>query len=88
MTTLKEEIKKLAGEQAELKNQRKTVKFEGVRKYTPYEAWSKHQQNRCKLRDMNVAQGLLRGKAYEEIEPTAKDPFSAKYCERLKEIYG
>lgn len=64
----KDDIKVLAQEQKFLKNQRKDVNLVGERKISMWEAASKHQMNRKKLRLMYAAYGIIRGKKYSRIE--------------------
>lgn len=65
---LKADIKLLAEGQSALKEQRKTVHFEGERTLTPNQAFSKHLENRHQLRLLYAAQGLLKGRTLEQIE--------------------
>ncbi len=65
---MKDDIKVLAEEQRFLKNQRKDKKIVGERKMYAWEASSKHQINREKLRLMYAAYGIIRGKKYSQIE--------------------
>lgn len=82
MNTLKQDIKTLADQQPELKNQRKTVHRVGEKILYPYPegSWqhtkglfqspiSLHENNRCNLRLLYATQQLLKGKTLEEIEP-------------------
>lgn len=87
MNTLKETIKHLASQQAGLKDQRKTVTFEGERVMTSSQAYFMHQTNRKKLREMYMAYGLLRGKAQEEIELNPNEPISMYHVELLIEQF-
>lgn len=68
MENFKKEIKKLAEEQKSLKNQRKSVYFNGIRTHEPWEATYRHYVNRNKLRIMYAAYGVLHGKTYSQIE--------------------
>lgn len=68
METLKNEIKKLAEVQKELKNQRKTEHLVGDRTMEPWVASFKHFTNRHTLRLMYAAYGVMKGKSYSQIE--------------------
>ena len=88
METLKQEIKKLVEEQKSLKNQRKTVNYQGIRTIEPWAAVMKHGSNREILRIMYAAYGVLRGKKYSEIEnhyPEENHPLNA-YTLRIKKL--
>jgi len=63
---LKAKIKVAASYQIFLKNQRKTVKLQGLREMDPSEASWKHHVNRENLANMYVAYGVMRGKDLEE----------------------
>jgi len=65
---LKEDIRVLAAEQKELRNQRKTVRFSGTRTMEPWEATMNHFHNRQKLRVMYAAYAILRGRELSEID--------------------
>ena len=58
---LREDIKSLAEEQKFFKNQRKTVRFSGIRKMEPWEATMKHYHGRKKLSVLYAALLVLRG---------------------------
>lgn len=58
---IRQAIKELAFQQVELKPQRKTVNFKGVRKVPAYDAAIQHDRNRFKLRHMYMAYAKLRG---------------------------
>jgi len=88
METLKQEIKKLAENQKELKNQRKTVKLDGERTMPTYEAAYKHYSNRTKLRHLYMALGLLRGRTAEQVESNPKTPINMNVVNKLMEQYG
>ena len=64
----REDIKKLSEGQKELRNQRKTVNFSGVRKMEPWRAAMDHRHNRAKLRAMYSAYAILRGQSPSEID--------------------
>lgn len=66
LNKFKAEIKVAAGYQTFLKNQRKTVKLIGNRKMSVSDAAWKHRSNRCKLAEMYVAYGVMRGKDLDE----------------------
>ena len=68
MENLKKLIKDLAEEQKNLKEQRKTVNFKGIRTLQPFEACYKHLKNRHKLRILYAAYGIMRGKSFSQIE--------------------
>lgn len=68
MSIMKDDIKTLSNEQRYLKNQRKDVNLIGDRKMPAWEACSKHQYNREKLRLMYAAYGLIKGKKFSQIE--------------------
>lgn len=68
METFKQEIKKLAEEQRNLKNLRKSVNYQGVRTMEPWQAQMKHYFNGKQLRIMYAAYGIIRGKSYSQIE--------------------
>lgn len=80
---LKNEIKTMADYQKVLKAHRKSEKFVGER--TTYTSCGKtyelgpsiatmwHQERRHKLRMMNVAYGILRGRTLMQIENTSKE---------------
>ena len=68
METLKQEIKKLAELQKVLKDQRKTVHSKLERTIDPERAKWEHISNREYLRLLYAAQGLLRGKTFNQIE--------------------
>lgn len=89
MKTLKQEIKELASNQANLKQQRKTVKLPEnfVRQVDPSTAAYSHLLNRTKLRIMYVALGLLRGRSIEQIESKSKTPVNMYAVNALKEKY-
>lgn len=72
METLKTEIKALALEQKDLKNQRKTVHMVGERKIPTWEASYKHSSNRSKLRMLYMTLGLLNGLTPEQVETKPK----------------
>lgn len=65
---LKSEIKKLAEKQKYYKNQRKTDHIVGKREMPAYEAQWRHAYGRHDLRLLYAAYGLMRGKAFEQIE--------------------
>ena len=65
---MKADIKIMAEEQKDLKNQRRTEKLVGDRKMSPSDATYKHQLNRENLRVMYAAYGLARGKSFNQIE--------------------
>lgn len=83
MQTLKNQIKTLAQEQKVLKNQRKTVKFSGDRTIDSWEASMKHRSNRFKLRDLNFAHGIMKGRKPEEIEFNAKEPINMENINKI-----
>lgn len=87
MTTLKQAIKTLAAEQPLLKNQRKSVHIVGERTMTPYQAWSKHQDNRHTLRHMYIAYAILRGYSSSDVEEKSDTPFNMRFVEQLIEKY-
>ena len=68
LSPLKNQIKELAVNQRSLKNQRKTVKFVGVRTMEPEHAAYKVFKNKEELRIMYAAYGILRGKDFSQIE--------------------
>lgn len=89
MTTqdLKSEIKKLSAQQRETKEQRKTVKFKGIRKMSPQEAQWKSINQGDELKHMFIAYALLRHKPIEKtIGP--KTEYSQKRVDYLVERYG
>ena len=71
-TTLKIDIKKLAENQSNLRNQRKTIHFKGERVMEAWKADYLHTENRHELRMLYAAYGVLKGKTFEEIEPKNK----------------
>lgn len=73
METLKNEIKNAAAMQIVLKDQRKTVRNKLERTIDPSVATWKHYSNREQLRIMYAAQGILRGKTFNQIENTFPD---------------
>jgi hypothetical protein len=84
---LKSQIKVLASQQRELKNQRKTVHVVGERTMEPWKAWIQHQSNRSKLRDLYLVYGILRGKKLEDIDKTY--PYKSEtYINKLIEQHG
>lgn len=88
METLKNEIKKLASEQRELKNQKRTVNLKGERKIPTWEAAYKHYSNRTKLRLLYMTLGILRGKTPEQVESNPKEPINMNVVNKLVEQYG
>lgn len=84
---LKEDIRVLATEQIELRNQRKTVRRKGEKKMTPYEAFCKHQSNRRQLRHMYIIYGELRGKTLDQIEQSRKTEPSEYLLDKLRKQY-
>jgi len=62
VSDLKERIKSLAKKQNEMKNQRKTVNFFGIRSTNPNEAFYLVWYNRNELRHLYEAYSMLRGK--------------------------
>lgn len=71
-TTIKNEIKKLAENQKNLRNQRKTVHIKGERVMEAWKADYLHSENRHELRMLHTAYAVLKGKTFEEIEPKNK----------------
>lgn len=71
---LKTDIKRLSAEQKQLKPQRKTVHFTGIRTLPAWKAAANHLYNRWELRYLYLAYGILRGKHIEQMEPTTKNP--------------
>ena len=71
-TTLKNDIKKLAENQKNLRNQRKTVHIKGERTMETWKADYLHSENRHELRMLYTAYAILKGKTFEEIEPKNK----------------
>ena len=65
---LKEKIAKAVDEQKIFKENRKTVKFKGERKYEPWEAAMKADYGAHQLRILYAAYGLLRGRMITETE--------------------
>ena len=68
MENLKKEIKQKSEEQSFYKNQRKTVNLIGERKISSDEAQWRHLANRCELRAMYLALGILKGKDLSTID--------------------
>lgn len=88
METLKQKIKNLAADQLGLKNQRKSVKIEGVRTMPEWQAAMTHHNNRGVLREMNVVHALSKGKTYEQVERNPKEPFTEAQILKLQEKYA
>lgn len=91
LAKLKSDIKKLAAQQPELRNQRKSVYIVGDRKMSASDAREKHQENRELLRDMYIVYGMARGKKYEEIEVNPRENFYSPNwgrIERLRKEYN
>lgn len=88
MKTLKEKIKVLAEQQAEIKAQRKTVNFKGIRTLTPYQAFCKHLSNRMELRDLYAVLAYLKGRPIEQIDPFYKDVENMDWFKKLAAEYG
>ena len=65
---MKEDIKKVAADQKNCKNQRRTERLVGERTMTPWEATLKHWENRDWLRGMYAAYGVARGRTFSQIE--------------------
>ena len=65
---LKEKIAKAVDEQKIFKENRKTVKFKGERKYEPWEAAMNADYGTHQLRILYAAYGLLRGRKITETE--------------------
>jgi hypothetical protein len=84
---LKADIKKLSLEQTQLKPQRKTVHFTGVRTVPAWKAVGDHQCNRWELRYLFLAYGLMRGKTILQIEPNAKTPISEERIQKVINKY-
>jgi hypothetical protein len=84
---IREEIKKLASEQTNLKLQRKTVTFKGIRTVDSADATYLHSKNRYKLRHLYMAYSILRGQ--ERPAPTKgiyyEDETKA-YIDKFKEV--
>lgn len=68
----RQEIAKLEKEQKSLKPQRKTENFTGERTVDHWTADSLVRSNKCELRAMYAAYGLMRGKKFNQIESAAK----------------
>ena len=88
METLKNEIKKLAESQKNLKNQRKTDHLIGERTIPAWEAAYRHLANKHKLRIMYAAYGSMKGKKYSEIEnhyPEESHPLN-EYTTQILEL--
>lgn len=64
----REEIAALEKEQINMKAQRKTVNLKVERTVDPYTAADRVINNRCKLRVMYAAYGLMKGRRFEQIE--------------------
>jgi len=71
-TTIKNDIKKLAENQSNLRNQRKTIHIKGERVMESWKADYLHSENRHELRMLYAAYAVLKGKIFEEIEPKNK----------------
>ena len=65
---LKEKIANAVDEQKIFKENRKTVRFKGERKYEPWEAAMKADYRTHQLRILYAAYGLLRGRKITETE--------------------
>lgn len=85
MNTLRSEIKILASQQKDLKNQRKTIHLTGNRTIEPWKAIFEHAHNRDKLRCMYMALGILRGKKPEEVESNPKTPVNKAVVDKFVE---
>ena len=81
----------MAQEQAQVKDERKTVKFKGVaRKYTPAQAAMVVQSNKHIIRHLLAAYSILRNKAPEGMKHKEYDKkyiavLITKYDEPVKE---
>lgn len=73
---LKSDIKVKVSEQIELKRQRKSVHFKGVRHVSPDVASAMHHIYRRDLRHMYIAYGFMRGKTFQQIESKDKENYS------------
>lgn len=87
MNTLKETIKDLASKQYGLKQQRKTINFQGERTLQPWEAATKHLSNRDTLRHMYMAYGLIKGREQSEIELAPLTEINMQVVNKLIEQY-
>lgn len=76
METIKNKIKTLAGQQRDLKLQRKTVHFTGTRTIDPWQAVAKHLHNRSELRKFNLIYGLAKGRSVEQVDKAAPKIFN------------
>ena len=85
---LKNDIKELSNEQRELKLQRKTVNFTGVRTTSAASAQYTHQMNRIKLRYMYLVYGLLRGRTPDQIEPNRKTEIDPRILDYWMKKYS
>lgn len=88
METLKNEIKRLAAEQPQLKNQRKSVYFVGERTMSVNEARWKHVQNRHNLRHLLLAYATLRGKDLSITDSQLKSEYDLKLVEKFVSLYS
>lgn len=89
ISQFKQDIKNLAAQQHNLKQQRKTVHFHGERIYTPSVAAQRHLLNRHELRHMYAAYAIARSKSTLEQEK-AKTDISENHINQLlvKYAYG
>lgn len=85
METIKQTIKTLASQQAELKNQRKTLNIVGPRTIEPWQATITHKVNRTKLRELYAAYSIIRGKL---VQMPKKEILNMSNVTKLVEQYG
>lgn len=83
---MKEDIKAMASYQKLLKENRKTVNFQGQRIMPSYEAQYKVPQQRYKLHTMYIAYLMLRGKDYTKAYPNL-DSYDIERAEFLVKEY-
>lgn len=88
METLKQKIKSLAENQKYLKNQRKSINLSGTRDMPEWQACMNHFNARIDLREMHVVHALSKGRTYEQIEGSAKEPFTPEFISKLQEKYA
>ncbi len=85
--SMKGVIKHLAAQQKNLKGQRKTEKFIGIRTTPAWKATQQHLLNRYDLRHLYIAYGFMRGKTIEQIEPNRKSEFNGQKIEKILKSY-
>lgn len=85
---LKLDIANLVTEVRQLKPQRKTINFTGIRTMSPNDAATRVSNIQFELRHLYIVYALLRGKTLDMVEPNRKTEPSQWQIERYMEKYS